>query len=155
MAAYESSEPKGTPHQLVQDRAGSPTDQRLLERTTGLTEQLFLGYDRGVEARNDLEDSSHCFAAAPLRSYRTPVCADGDQLDTVAGLEEDRLRGGNRSHTIGGARALVGCRLSVRHRPHFQVVERNTRRWRQGNTWVRRVAAAPYASAVFGVKPET
>jgi hypothetical protein len=66
MAAYETSEAQRSPHELIENRPRATGCQRVLIGISHLTEQLFLGDHRGIEAGNHLEDAMHGFGTPVL-----------------------------------------------------------------------------------------
>ena len=153
MAAHETSETQRSPHEFIENRARAASRQRILVGISDLTQQLFLGDHRGVEAGDDLEDATHGFGTAVLARWRPWANVNGDELDAMARVDQHGLSRRYSPQTLGDSRSLITRSVPKGGEAHLDALQWG--RLRQADGTVRGVSGARYGRRLSRVKCES
>jgi hypothetical protein len=133
MAPDETSEAQRSPHELIENRPRAAGRQCLLVRISHLTEQLFLGHHRGVEARDHLEHATHGFGASVLARWRSLLNVNGYELDAMARLNQHGLGRRKLSEALSNSCSLIRMGFPKRGEAHLDAFQRGRMRQADGH----------------------
>jgi hypothetical protein len=120
--AYASAEAQRATEELVEDRSGGAVCQCRLVRRADLAQQLLLGNDRRVESPDDLKHAPDGLTPSHISSRGRGVI-DAHELNSMAGVQEEALDGGDAGQLLGVGRALVDRQIAKGREPNADVVQ--------------------------------